>query len=121
MKTTKIIFWITTAIISFMMLFSGYSYFGPMGIQGFAKIGFPDFFRIELAVAKILGALALILPFVPRKIKEFAYAGFTITFVSASIAHFAVGDPFFNGIMPLIFLGLLAASYFSFNKMTAAK
>jgi hypothetical protein len=55
-------------------------------------LGFPDYFRIELGAGKLLGAIALILPFVPRKVKEFAYAGFTIIFVSAFIAHLASGD-----------------------------
>jgi hypothetical protein len=120
MKTKKIVYWISTSIIALMMLFSGYSYFGPMGEEGFKHLGFPDFFRIELAIAKILGGLAIILPFVPRLVREFAYAGFAITFISASIAHFSTGDPFFNGIMPLVFLGILAASYFTYEKIKKA-
>ncbi len=119
MKTTKFFYWASTSIITLMMLFSGYSYFGPLGIEGFQKMGFPDFFRIELGVAKILGALVLILPFVPKFFKDFAYAGFAITFISASIAHFTNGDPILNGIMPLLFLGILSISYFSFHKLKA--
>jgi len=121
MKSTKITYWASTAIVALMMLFSGYSYFtSPMAIDGFKHVGFPDFFRVELGVAKLLGALALILPFVPRMVKEFAYVGFTITFVSASVAHFSVGDPAFNGLMPLIFLLILALSYFSYAKLKKA-
>lgn len=118
MKAIKITYWVTTSIVTFMMLFSSYSYFyTPMAIDGFKHLGFPDFFRIELGVAKLLGALVLIFPFVPRMVKEFAYVGFTITFVSAFTAHIASGDPFFNALMPLIFLGILTLSYFSFDKM----
>lgn len=121
MKTTKTIYWITTGIVTFMMLFSGYSYFmDPKALEGFKHIGFPDFFRIELAIAKILGSLVLILPFIPRMVKEFAYVGFTITFISAFIAHLSVGDPVFNAIMPLIFLGILSASYFTYSKLKKA-
>ena len=63
------------------------------------------------------GGLALLIPGVPLKVKEFAYFGFAITLVSASIAHFAVGDAgrpplyAFYIVDPLIFLALLSVSY----------
>jgi len=81
-----------------------------------ARFAFEDF-RIELTVAKALGVLALLTPGVPRKAKEFAYAGFAITLVSASIAHFAVGDSVPFVIDPLLFLGALITSYIYFNKL----
>lgn len=112
MKKDKIIYWTTTGIISAMMLFSAYGYFTNQEMKGaFVHLGFPSYFRIELGVMKILGALALILPMVPKKLKEFAYFGFTLTFISAFIGHYASGDPVPAPIMPLIFLGILAASY----------
>ena len=46
---------------------------------------------MELSWAKLLGVLLLLAP-VPARLKEWAYAGFAITLVSALIAHFAVGD-----------------------------
>ena len=36
--------------------------------------------------------MLLLLAPVPARLKEWAYAGFAITLVSALIAHFAVGD-----------------------------
>jgi len=53
-------------------------------------------------------------------VKEFAYAGFAITLVSAAIAHFARGDarnlsPIYV-IDPLVFFCLLAVSYYYFEK-----
>jgi len=74
-------------------------------------------------VAKALGVLALLVPGVPARIKEFAYFGFGITLISASIAHFASGDARINVLFiidPLIFLGLLIASYVYFNKLRDA-
>src|SRR5260370_42680328 len=65
----------------------------PNGREGaFAHLGFPPYFKVELTIAKILGVLALVIPTVPFKVKEFAYAGFAITLVSAAIAHFGRGD-----------------------------
>jgi len=64
----------------------------PNGPEGaFVHLGFPAYFKVELTVAKILGVLALVIPAVPFKVKEFAYFGFAITLVSASIAHFGRG------------------------------
>jgi hypothetical protein len=118
MKKDKIIYWVTTGIVAAMMVFSAYGYFTNQEMKGaFVHLGFPNYFRIELGVMKILGALALILPMVPKKLKEFAYFGFALTFISAFIGHYASGDPLPTPIMPLIFLGILATSYIYKNKI----
>jgi DoxX-like family len=59
--------------------------------EAYTHLGFPDYFRIELALAKLLGIVMLLAP-APARLKEWAYAGFAITLGSALIAHFAVGD-----------------------------
>lgn len=113
MKKNAIIYWAATAIVSLMMLFSAYNYFAnPEIAAAFKHLGFPDYFRVELAVAKIAGALVLIIPQIPVRIKEWAYAGFGITFISATIAHYSSGDPAKYIMMPLIFLVILIVSYF---------
>jgi hypothetical protein len=92
----------------------------PNGPEGaFVHLGFPPFFKVELTVAKILGVLALVIPVVPFKVKEFAYFGFAITLASASIAHFSRGDASLSVLFvldPLFFLGLLTVSYVYFEK-----
>jgi hypothetical protein len=92
----------------------------PNGPEGaFVHLGFPRYFKVELTVAKILGVLALVIPAVPFKVKEFAYFGFAITLVSASIAHFGRGDASLSVLFvvdPLVFLGLLTVSYVYFEK-----
>ncbi|MGA9649618.1 DoxX family protein [Pedobacter sp.] len=115
-KTIKITYWISTALVSLMMIFSAYSYFtSPEVKQGFQHLGFPDYFRVELAIAKILGAIILLSP-IKEQVKEWAYAGFAITFISAFIAHSASGDPINNRIGPIVFLVVLALSYFTYHK-----
>lgn len=119
MKTIKITYWASTAIVALMMIYSAYAYLTvPMMDQAFQHLGFPAYFRVELAVAKILGAILLIAP-VASRFKEWAYAGFSITFVSALIAHTMSGDPVSARIMPVIFLLLLIVSYFSYKKLNA--
>ena len=93
----------------------------PNGPEGaFVHLGFPPYFKVELTIAKILGVLALVIPAVPFKVKEFAYAGFAITLVSAAIAHFGRGDARNLSVMyvidPLVFFCLLAVSYYYFEK-----
>src|SRR6478736_6678713 len=96
----------------------------PNGPEGaFVHLGFPPYFKVELTLAKILGVLALVIPAVPFKVKEFAYAGFAITLVSAAIAHFGRGDArnlsLIYVIDPLVFFCLLAVSYYYFEKSHA--
>ncbi len=116
MKTIKITYWVTTAIVALMMVFSTYSYLTKNEmVQAFKHLGYPDYFRVELAIAKLLGAILLMLP-VAARVKEWVYAGFVITFISAFIAHTASGDPVNYRIMPVIFLALLVISYVTFHK-----
>jgi hypothetical protein len=117
----KTVYWITTALVCAVMVFSAINFnlkdpLGPMK-GAFVHLGFPSYFRIELTAAKLLGVAALLIPIVPRKLKEFAYAGFAITLVSASIAHFSVGDPILFVIDPLLFLVALITSYRYFGRI----
>lgn len=101
---------------------SAIQYFtSPEMISTFGHLGFPDYFRMELGIAKIIGALVLILPMVSSKFKEWAYAGFGIVLISASVAHIAVGDPIANAITPIVFLGVLAASNIFYYKLKSQK
>lgn len=117
MKRDQLFFWISTALFSLMMLMSATMYLTSPDIKTeFQRMGFPDFFRIELAIAKGLGAIALILPFVPKGLKIFAYVGFTINLTSAIITHVACGDPIENSIAPLLPGILLIISYLYYQK-----
>jgi hypothetical protein len=120
MTKDKAIYSLATGIVCSVMVFSAINFnltnpLGPMK-GAFTHLGFPSYFRIELTTAKALGVLALLIPGVPRKAKEFAYFGFAITLISASIAHFSVGDSLPFVVDPLLFLGALITSYFYFNK-----
>lgn len=118
-KTIKIIYWISTILVSLMMVFSAYSYLTDETIkQAFQHLGFPDYFRVELAIAKILGAIILLVP-IKGQLKEWAYAGFTFTFISAFIAHTASGDAINNKVAPIVFLSVLALSYWMHQKIKA--
>ena len=92
-KRCAVGFWITTALFAIHMIFTAYAQLKlPQVAAAFAHLGFPSYFRVELSWAKFAGVIALLVPRVPSWIKEWAYAGFAITLVSAVIAHLAVGD-----------------------------
>ena len=120
MKSTRLIYWATTGLFSLMMAYSAYAYLvQPEMTQAFQHLGFPHYFRIELAIAKLLGVAVLLAP-LPARLKEWAYAGFTLTLISATISHSAVGDPLPNRLMPMVMLAVLAASYFTYHKLRPA-
>jgi DoxX-like family len=118
MKKNRVIYWTTTGIIAAIMLWSAYNFsFNEEMKGGFAHLGLPDWFRIELSIAKLLGVLALLIPVVPKSINEFAYFGFALTTSSACIAHLASGDGVLRSLEPLIFLGILIVSYVYHQKL----
>ena len=122
MKKNNIIYWVTTGLLGLMMTFSAYSYLtNPEIMAAFKHLGFPDYFRIELAAAKFLGVLVLLIPQIPNKIKKWAYAGFGITFISAAIGHLSSGTPVSVALMPVIFLAVLVISnIYLYKKNTLA-
>jgi DoxX-like family len=86
-------YWIATALFCLQIGFTAFAQLKlPQVAQAFTHLGFPAYFRVELSWAKFLGVAVLLAP-VPARLKEWAYAGFAITLVSALIAHFSLGDP----------------------------
>ena len=85
-------FWIATALFCLQIGFTAYAQLRlPQVAQAFTDLGFPDYFRVELSLAKLLGVVLLLAP-MPARLKEWTYAGFAITLGSALIAHLSVGD-----------------------------
>lgn len=122
MKKDKIIYWITTGIIAIVMLWSAINFSFNEEMKGaFAHLGLPNWFRIELTVAKFLGVLALLLPMIPHRIKEFAYFGFAITLISATIAHLSSGDSVLLEIGHTFFFVSLVISYLYYYKINGLK
>lgn len=122
MKKEKIIFWTTTILI---FLFEGVmpalTSQTELAKEGIRHLGYPEYFGNALVIFKILGVLALVIPQVPNRIKEWAYAGFAFDFIFASISHFAVDGLDFQGFFPLIILAILMTSYIYHHKIERVK
>ena len=86
-------------------------------IEGVRAIGLPDFLRIELAVLKVLAVLAILIPVVPMPVKEWAYAGAALFFITALVAHMAHKDPLGISLINVVLLGLLVASYVGLHQL----
>lgn len=108
MKKTTIIYWITTSLI---FLFEGVmpalTSQTEMAKEGIRHLGYPEYFGMALAFFKVAGALALIIPQVPARIKEWAYAGYAFDFIFACISYLAVEGVSGGAFFPLIVLAVL--------------
>jgi hypothetical protein len=118
MKKYKIMFWVTTAIIFIMEgVLVALTSHTEMSVEGITSLGYPLYFVPMLAVFKILGSIALIVPKVPARIKEWSYAGFGIDFIAAFVSIWVIGG--FSAVLwlPVAFMIILALSYVSYQKL----
>ncbi len=114
MKKNTIFFWITTG---FLFLFEGVMpvsalLFAPeSATAGTVYLGYPTYFAYVLIAFKALGVVALIIPSLPRRVKEWAYAGLAFNFICASVSHFVIDGVAFVSFFPFIILAFLVVSY----------
>lgn len=113
---------LVTAVVVTVFTISGLGFIvGPPEIAANIRhLGYPDYFRELLGVAKLLGAAALILPTPTRQLREWAYAGFAFTCVAALVSHLASGDPVLRAIPAAVVLALVSTSYVLRRQMEAS-
>jgi len=110
----NIIYWGSTIVISGFLLLSSYTYFfSDNTIQGLKDLGFPDFFRIQLGVLKVIAAIVLLIPKVPMYAKEWAYAGVALFLLTAMVAHIAHKDSILIMILLILLSAILVISRWS--------
>jgi len=118
MKKNQIFFWISTGVI---FLFEGvmpaFTSQTELAKEGIHHLGYPAYFGNALVVFKVLGALALVIPKIPNRLKEWAYAGFAFDFIFASISHWAIDGFGFQAMFPLFVFGILVVSYVFYSKI----
>jgi uncharacterized membrane protein YphA (DoxX/SURF4 family) len=107
----KIAYWGATGLVAIEALFGAFTYLtsAPQAVENFRHVGYPQQLRVLLGIAKLAGPIVLLLPRLPT-LKEWAYAGFTFTWIAASVAHYLAGDGALF-LMPIALIGLLAVSY----------
>lgn len=118
MKKDKIIFWTATIIIAlFEGVMPALTSQTELAKEGIRHLGYPEYFGNALVIFKILGVLVLVIPQVPKRVKEWAYAGFAFDFIFAAISHGAVDGVNGQTFFPLVFLGILSVSYVYYHKI----
>jgi len=122
MKKNKIIYWIATVIIAlFEGVMPALTSQTELAKEGIKHLGYPEYFGVALVTFKILGVLVLIIPKTPKRLKEWAYAGFTFNFLFATISHLAVDGLNIQSFFPLVILAILMVSYSYFYKLNSKK
>lgn len=116
MRVEKILYYVSTALLTLLMLFSAYNYFTKYDlIAGFFEhFNYPTYLVYPLAVAKVLG-LTAIWTRLSKWLTEWAYAGFFFDFVLAFFAHYMTDG---SGVqLPILALCFLLVSYFTNKRL----
>ena len=105
-------YWTATTLIALSMLSGGAAYLARAEepLRGMAELGYPAYFVLLLGIWKVLGGLAILVPRFPL-LKEWAYAGIAFDLSGAAFSHAAIGHPAAKVIVPLVILGIAAASW----------
>lgn len=112
MKKVNTLYWIFTSLLILLMAFSAIGSFipNPQGAAMLKQLGYQPYIIHFLSVAKILGIIAILTPGV-RRLKEWAYAGFTFDLLGAIFSFIATGFPFSAWAMIILGLIFIAGSY----------
>jgi len=118
MKKYTIIFWITVVLIFITQgIMPVLTLSNPDSNEVFKHLGYPRYFEVMLAIFKLTGGLILIIPPIPKRIKEWVFAGYGIDFICAAISFLVVdGTTGAIFLFPLISLLVLIICYISYHK-----
>ncbi len=115
----KLIYWATTLFLSIFLLWSAYSYlFNKNTIDGISALGFPDYFRIQLAILKFMATLIILIPWTPLYVKEWAYVGIGLFLLTAVVAHTVHRDPIVLNIINIVLIFLTITSRHFLHEIT---
>jgi hypothetical protein len=116
MKKTKTIYWVVTSLFAAFMLFTAIPdiILNADAVKFMTELGYPMYFIPFIGVAKVLGAIAILIPGYPR-IKEWAYAGLVFDLIGAMFSIASTAG--IAASLPLIlFIGFAFASYVLYHK-----
>lgn len=121
-KTIKIIYWIFTPIFGIFMLIDGGAGVAKekTGQEVMNHLGYPVYLMVITGAFKIAGAIA-ILQNSFKTIKEWAFAGFFISFIGAAASRAYVGDGAGLIILPLIILAVMFVVYYFWKRYETVK
>ncbi|HVV48645.1 MAG TPA: DoxX family protein [Polyangia bacterium] len=111
-RTRQAFYWLTTAlaVLAFIVPGIGNLTRARHIAQDMTHLGYPPYFLTILGTWKILGAIVVAAPRLPR-LKEWAYAGMIFDLTGAGISRAVTGDSASTVVVPLMLAGLVLASW----------
>lgn len=121
-KTWKIIYIISTALVSLGLLLGSYSELiqNSVSVELMNHLGYPLYLLYIIGVAKFLAVIGILQKF-SSTLREWAYAGIVIDLVGAIASHIFVGDGISVYISAIVFLAITFLSYAGMRKRFAVK
>jgi len=119
-RARSIVAWAATGLFAAVMALSGAAFLAgpPPVVATLRHLGYPDYFRSLLGIAKLLGVAAILVPRLSA-LREWAYAGFAFVMLGAVASHLSSGEPPAKALPALFVLGLLLTSYLLRRRPTA--
>ena len=112
MRLTRIVYWGSTGLSALLFAAPGFALVSRNAqfAADMARMGYPSYFLPFLGVWKILGAIVILAPGVPR-LKEWAYAGMIFDVSGAVVSRAAAGDRGPELFLPFLIAGLVILSW----------
>ena len=117
MKKTKIIYWVLTILFAGFMAFTAIPdvLAVPDALKFMGHLGYPVYFTQFIGVAKLLGAIAILIPTF-KKIKEWAYAGLFFDLIGAIYSNSIVDGVNAAMIITMVLLFAVAIGSYMLNQ-----
>lgn len=105
MTIKKIVYWLATGIILFLLGFAAISYHLMYDVQSqyFTKLGYPTYLVYPLAWLKLI-AIAVIISHRYNDLRDMVYAAYFFNMVMALTGHIVYGDAYIHALVGLIAL-----------------
>ena len=113
---TKVIYWITTALIALAALPGAFMINTAMAETNCKHLGLPHWLMVESSIGSTIGGVILLIP-VWKWLKDWAYVAFGITYISALIAHTVVDGFGSEAMQAIVFFIILFTSYIYYHKI----
>ncbi|MBK9422206.1 MAG: DoxX family protein [Flavobacteriales bacterium] len=123
MKRPNTTYWIITALFSAFIIFSsvGGITVNPQAVELMhVHLGYPNYFIQWFSVFKIIGAIAILLPMVPARVKKWVYFHFFVGLFTAVVSFIAVGAAVADWA-PIFFIAVLLAAYGVYKRRQALR
>lgn len=108
----NIVYWVTTLLIATAFFITGVGNILPIAhiANDMTHLGYPPYFLNILGTWKILAAITIVIPSIPR-LKEWTYAGMIFDLSGAAFSRYAIGDHASMVIIPLAIASLVVINY----------